>query len=437
MRTGRGYEPEHEIVTLDDYRTRHAQYRRDADLQAMTARHPMIVIWDDHETANDSNRDGAENHNEDEGDWEVRKNAAVQAYREWLPTRLPDEGNPVKTYRSFQYGDLASLIMIDTRLIGRDPQLDYQNPDDMPLMSFPFDFTDPLKPIPVLDGEQAAKISAENIKMVPTPFDVTGAEPQPLLDYAKIIQLDPENMPAGIVFLPDADKFIGEVLADESRSMMGAEQESWLKDQLAQSKAAGVPWQVIGQQLLIGRVPMPDFSARLKAEPGKFWDEARVGFFNMGAKLGLPFNLDAWDGYPAARDRFAADVMENANNAVVLSGDTHNAWAFNLQRTIGEQPYAVELATPGVTSPGMDGGLPFDLDYARDQIMAVSPELAYLNNRDRGYMLLTLTPETATSAWYYVDTIESQEFTIRCEQALQTIATDGPGVAALEEVPCE
>jgi alkaline phosphatase D len=304
-------------------------------------------------------------------------------------------------------------------------------------MSFPFDFSDPLAPRPVMDGEEAAALGPENIKMVPTPFDVTGEEPQPILDYARILQLDRENLPAGVAFLPDAAKFMTEVLADPSRSILGEEQEAWLKDELAQSKDAGVPWQVIGQQLLVGRVPMPDFSAQLKPVPDTLWTEERVGFFNMGAAFGLPFNLDAWDGYVASRDRFAEDILENANNTLVLSGDTHNAWAFNLQKNLGDAPYAVELATPGVTSPGMDGGLPIDLDFAKQQIRAVSPELAYLNNRERGYMTVTLTPETATAAWYFIDDILSREFTVTCETALQTTATDAPGVPPLREVACD
>ncbi|HMP98191.1 MAG TPA: alkaline phosphatase D family protein [Cyclobacteriaceae bacterium] len=112
---GRINYPPHEIVSLNDYRQRHFQYRLDEGLQAMTASHPLIAIWDDHEIANDAYSTGAQNHQtETEGDYAVRMRNAVKAYYEWLPIR---EGE--KLYRSFDYGDLADVIMLDERLEGR------------------------------------------------------------------------------------------------------------------------------------------------------------------------------------------------------------------------------------------------------------------------------------------------------------------------------
>lgn len=121
----REYEPPHEIVTLADYRLRYAQYRRDPDLQLVHARHPMIVIWDDHETADNSHRDGAENHQpETEGDWHDRKAAALKAYLEWLPIRETPETAAGKLYRHFPYGELADIVVLDTRIVGRDKMLE-------------------------------------------------------------------------------------------------------------------------------------------------------------------------------------------------------------------------------------------------------------------------------------------------------------------------
>ncbi len=122
---GRDHEPPHEIVTLSDYRQRHAQYRGDADLQSMSAAHPLIVVWDDHESTNNSWADGAQNHQPDsEGDWYERKQAAVQAYAEWLPIRLQEPGNPLKIWRHLPYGDLVDLLMLDTRLQRKQPETD-------------------------------------------------------------------------------------------------------------------------------------------------------------------------------------------------------------------------------------------------------------------------------------------------------------------------
>ncbi|HEY0915557.1 MAG TPA: alkaline phosphatase D family protein, partial [Solimonas sp.] len=119
----RPYEPDHEILTLSDYRTRHAYYKREADVQAVHRQHPFITVWDDHETADNSWQGGAANHTEGaEGEWALRKAWAIQAYHEWMPIRTPDQANLERIYRSFRYGDLAEFTMLDTRIIGRDLQ---------------------------------------------------------------------------------------------------------------------------------------------------------------------------------------------------------------------------------------------------------------------------------------------------------------------------
>ncbi len=114
-----------ELYSLTDYRRRYALYRSDADLQAMHAAAPCIAVWDDHEVANDAWRDGAENHSADEGDFAARKLAALQAWYEWLPVRPPAGEQSEQIYRSFDFGGLLALHMLDTRIIARDRQLDY------------------------------------------------------------------------------------------------------------------------------------------------------------------------------------------------------------------------------------------------------------------------------------------------------------------------
>lgn len=121
---GRVPAPDHEMVTLDDYRIRYAQYRTDPDLQEVHRQHPFIVVWDDHESTNNSWHSGAENHDPDEGegDWHARKAASVRAYYEWLPIREVHVGRHIQIYRTFSFGDLVDLVMLDTRLTGRDEQ---------------------------------------------------------------------------------------------------------------------------------------------------------------------------------------------------------------------------------------------------------------------------------------------------------------------------
>ena len=107
--------PKHEVVALEDYRMRYGLYRTDPDLQALHQRHPFICVWDDHELANNTWREGAENHNEGEGDFHQRIAAARQAYHEWMPIRTAIEGVQGPIYRRFEIGNLADLIMLDTR----------------------------------------------------------------------------------------------------------------------------------------------------------------------------------------------------------------------------------------------------------------------------------------------------------------------------------
>jgi alkaline phosphatase D len=112
-----------ECTTLVEYRRRHACYKRDAQLMAMHARHPMIAVWDDHEIANNTWLAGAENHQPDEGAFAVRRQAAIQAWREWMPVRDVTDAAAIEIHRSFRFGDLLELFMLDTRIVGRDRQL--------------------------------------------------------------------------------------------------------------------------------------------------------------------------------------------------------------------------------------------------------------------------------------------------------------------------
>ena len=114
----RSYQPPHTAVTLDDYRRRLAQLREDTDLQSLHLRHPMVTIWDDHDLSDNAWRTGAKAHDPDEhGPWEARVAAAAQARQEWVPGRLRD---PIVTWRSLRIGDLIDLVLLDTRIAGRD-----------------------------------------------------------------------------------------------------------------------------------------------------------------------------------------------------------------------------------------------------------------------------------------------------------------------------
>ena len=128
----RQHDPPYELHSLDDYRRRYAQTRGDADCQALHLRHPVVAIVDDHDVADNAWRGGSKHHREeDDGPWTARAHAAMTARAEWVPSRRRDPDDVLCTWRSFDAGDLAELVLLDTRLWGRDEQAD--EPGALPL----------------------------------------------------------------------------------------------------------------------------------------------------------------------------------------------------------------------------------------------------------------------------------------------------------------
>ncbi|MBO6505948.1 MAG: alkaline phosphatase D family protein [Kordiimonadaceae bacterium] len=401
---GRKVDPKGEVIALDDYRRRYALYRTDPDLQAVHAAHPFVCVWDDHEIANDTWRTGAQNHNEGEGPFEARKKAALQAYHEWLPIRENAEADHSKIYRSFELGDLASLIMLDTRLVGRSKPLTYG--EDLPLRSLPFRFEEGKTPVFSPDE------SGDGVRQVPVPFKVNGADAEPITDWAEIQALDPKNLPKGITYLPDLKKFKDEILPAADRTMLGDAQQNWFDGALQSSTASGKPWQIIGQQVLSGKVGIPNIPDEdIDKDKGSFVTPAQIAQFRALSAMGLPLNLDAWDGYPAARDQLLASIKMNGTNAVMLAGDTHNAWAFDLADNEGDA-VGVEFGTAGVSSPGMEEYLPVAPDKVRSAIMARSPELKFLDSQRRGWLELDITMEAITARFEFVSTVREKAYEV-------------------------
>ena len=122
-------EPPREAFTLADYRLRYATYRTDPDLQEAHRQFPFVLVWDDHEMTNDAWSGGGINHNPERGEgvWATRQAAAYKAYLEWMPIRESTEPG-IHLYRTFRYGTLVDLVMIDTRGL-RDRQVAGNNFD--------------------------------------------------------------------------------------------------------------------------------------------------------------------------------------------------------------------------------------------------------------------------------------------------------------------
>jgi alkaline phosphatase D len=311
--------PADEAITLADYRRRYATYRTDTDLQAAHRKHPFIVVWDDHESANNSWAGGAEAHTAAKGDWAMRQAAAYRAYLEWMPIRESTDSS-IHIYRSFRFGNLVDLVMLDTRGL-RDQQ---------------------------------------------------------------IFSADPT------------------ALAAVNRSLLGSAQESWLFEQMRSSQRAGTRWRLLGQQVIFTAITLP------------------------GVKVQ---GVDAWEGYPAARQRVIDFLVnEQISDVAILTGDIHSSWAADVphhtfngyEPATGKGSIAVELIAPAISSPPL-----FSIEGVRERaplLRLVLPHVKYLEGENRGYVLIDVNRERLIADWYHVpgvterSPVESRSARFVCER---------------------
>ena len=368
----RPHDPAHECLSLADYRRRHAQYKGDPQLQAAHARAPWIVVWDDHETANDSWMGGAENHQPaTEGDWNVRKAAAIKAYYEWMPIREP-AGGGFSINRSFDFGDVASLFMLETRLTARDQQLTYDK--DLP--------------------------------KEPTAADVAAFKKR-LADPSR------KMMSAG------QEAWLEKAMADSVK-----EGRRWqvLGNEVVMARLATPP---------IHKYMTEAAYTAAKAELPRAGAN-RLARIEANAALGLPWGTDMWDGYPADRQRVYGLIEKARANAIVLSGDSHAFWANELYNAeIGGKRVAVEFGTTAISSPGPGEsltGVPLGEAFAKH-----NREVLYNQQTAKGFVLLTLTHSEATAQLMAVSTVKDRAFTTRPIASYR--AAPGPaGVSALKAI---
>jgi len=379
---GRLSVPANELFSISDYRARHAQYKSDPDSKNLHARVPMIAVWDDHEIANDAYNGGAENHTEaTEGAWTARKQAALQAYHEWMPIRTGADKGTI--YRRFDFGSLVSLHMLDTRLIGRDKQIDIT--------------------------------------------DLAGAKG------------------------PSAQASASAAFSSPTRQMLGTTQLSWLQNGLATSTAT---WQVLGQQVLMARMEFPvsiltalnttDTSAAAQAAgqqaitdyltakntPPAARTPVQTALLNPVSNPLLGYNLDAWDGYLAARETILGTVASLRKRLVVLAGDTHNAWHSDLTLKGLANPATAgvkvgeEFATPSVSSPGLEAYLAtLQPAQIKGIFESVVEDLNWMDASRRGYLKMTFTTTAAKGEWVFIDRIDSRGYSA----SIGHTATYSPG----------
>ncbi|MET4898394.1 alkaline phosphatase D family protein [Sphingomonadaceae bacterium jetA1] len=201
-------------------------------------------------------------------------------------------------------------------------------------------------------------------------------------------------------------------LADPRRTMMGATQEQWLYDGFARSRKRGAKWQVLAQEVVMGQTRLPElpagFTDNLKLPPDQ---AAFLSVISAAGKAGIAPDLDDWDGFPAARTRLLDAAQAVEADLVVLSGDSHNAWAFDLASH--GKPAGVEFGGHSITSPGLEAYLTMPPPMIAQFIMGASPELKWADTSNRGYMAIQLTPDRVTGEWVFMDTILTHSLATR------------------------
>jgi len=298
-----------EAVTLDDYRHRYTQHRTDPDLQAAHAACPWLVTWDDHEVDNDYV--GLTSEHELCGGEPVRaafparRAAAYQAWFEHMPVRPSrlQPGMAIRIYGSLDWGTLARFYVLDTR--------QYRSVQVCPN----------LPTVARCDFEKGRKIL----------FGGAG----------------------GASFIDPNESSCKAALADSSRTVLGPEQERWLDDALAGSRAA---WNVIAQNVMMMTL------AEGTVESPRFYS-------------------DAWAGYPPARERlFAALLRHRTPNPVVLTGDIHSFWVNELANAAG-RPVGVELVTSSIATT----------TYDKSATLPLNPAAKFHDGKHNGYVRCELS----------------------------------------------
>lgn len=372
---GRAHQPAKEILNLSDYRERYRQYRSDKNLQLLHQKKPFICVWDDHEFANDTYKSGAENHQPDEGDFQARKMAAFQAYSEYIPLKT---GKDLRIYRSFSFGNILTLYMMDTRVIARDKQMEYSDYLDsagnFDQVKFKTDFLSTGRKL--IGSEQMTWLGSQ-INGDTARWKVLGQQ----------ILMTKMMVPAELLML------LNRILAE-------------IKQLGSAQPATMLTLQNTLAQLIVLKKRHQQQDPTLTPQ-----EIARI-------TTTLPYNLDAWDGYFMEREQLYA--MLAGKNVIVLAGDTHNAWLGKLTNAQGNF-IGTELACSSVSSPGLEGYLGITSDPAQAIELAnafslLIDDLDYANLYKRGYLHVKFTSGNSVAEWRFVDNVISDTYAVTTEK---------------------
>jgi alkaline phosphatase D len=348
--------PVGELQSYDDYSARYALYRSDPDLQALHAAKPMLCIWDDHEFVNDAWRGGAPGRPEnDRSAWIRRRRAARKAWFDWLPVRsFPREVDRI--YRGLQWGS-SSLFLLDSRLIGRSRPMDYA-------------------------GALAPYVEASDSRLAER-----------------------------------AQAYVASGWNDSRRTVLGSAQEGWLDRGLSASARSPDIWQIIVQSTLFSPLRTPTVAPALASQALSDAARARIKLDARLTSLGSELTWEGgWGGYPAARARLIRSLTNAQGNAIIVGGDYHNAFAYNVfhGHGAGRKVCALHATSSSVTSAGLESRLTgADAGGREAAYRAVDSDLAWCDLTHRGYLKLALGPVRGEAQWITFDRVTEQVTTRR------------------------
>jgi len=376
---GRGHLPENEIVSLMDYRIRYSYYRLDPQLRKAHQQIPFITIWDDHEFANNAWMDGAENHQSGEGDWNVRKSNAYQAYFEWMPIRNPIS-DPNRIYRKINYGNLMDLILLDTRVEGREEQEDSLIGKRKGSLNSRSDYESYVET--VMPDAVKENLTEEEYGFLIKTITDWAENDVPVSKLSELETQEDFKRARALVeksYQAAKEESSSTTKEQADRQLLSETQFSWLENNLKNSNAK---WKVVANQVLL----MP-----LKG-------------------LGL---TDTWDGYEGSRERLLNFIKnKNVDNVVMLTGDIHMTFAGDLPTSFWSYTWnksnsaAVEFVAPSVTSGNLDELIGISDGFLTWLLGLFNPHIKNADLNSHGYFVLTVNNQKAQADWYYVDGVD-------------------------------
>jgi len=389
---GRVTAPANDIVSLEDYRTRYALYRTDPNLKALHAAMPWITVWDDHEFTNNAWVDGAENHNSTtQGPWSARKAIAARVYHEWMPIRTQDTANLLKIYRRFDFGNIFSLHMVDTRIEGRDKQYDAYGDADGGITRY--------------------------VTALTTRSDAT---------HRMMSTTQQAWLTNGMAASTATWQIMG------NQDIMA---RMWFPASVLQAQATATVSPTTANLQAVTTAISNFLTAKgTKAVGGQgALTPTQVALLDKTTNPRLPYNLDSWDGYPLQRETILQTIKAQGKKFITISGDSHNGWFTNLT-TLTDEKVGVEFAGSSVTSPGFEsaglGGLASSLDGTAvvpggfGMGLGLVDDLNYVDTIRRGYLLMTATATSVKGEYVYVDNIKTTSYVASVGKTITVKASD-------------